>query len=809
MGFGSQPINMKIPNYKIIKEIGAGGMGSVYLAEHTLIKRKVAIKSLKQDLIKNEQLRERFKKEATALAQLEHPNIVRLNEYIEQQDGVFLIMEYVDGLPLDEHINNVSGPINEEQLIPLFLQILDAFEYAHKNKIVHRDIKPSNIIITKDGKIKVLDFGIAKIMDETNSMTKTGTQMGSVLYMSPEQVKGEKVNHLSDIYSLGVTLYQMATGKAPYDPTSNEYEVFQKIDKEALPKASSIYPGVSKKIEEIIEKATNKNSSNRFQSCSEFKKSLSKKDLDETIISKKVKPVNTNSIKTEAIVKEEKKKNPIIIILIIGFLLAGIGGYFYFDSLPKEFTNYYDKDWEKCKKENAEFYRIISLDKQGKPVGIVKNFYITGELQWEGYLYYYDEFKSVNDSSQGIAKMYYKNGKLERTMDYEKNLLNGKVVNYDSLGFKIIEREYKMGVKDGIAKFFDNGYRGPVPVNDDEIKHFLTFRNDTLNGKVETDYGYFGDSIKIEGNFINGELNGYGKVVWLNGNRYEGEFKNDLRHGTGKFYFADGEVLSGIWKKGELVKNDNEDYSNKSSSNTNSVNNSNNKTLNNDPNCTSGTCENGWGVYVYKDGKYKGAWKNGKKTGKGTYNFANGNKYVGEFKDNDKSGIGTFTWWDGENYVGEFKYNDRSGIGRYTFTNGNKYVGEFKDGNFNGLGIYITTSNGKKQIGIWKDDKLIDQFNQKEECVSGDCVNGFGTYLMSNGSLCSGYWKNDNRNGKVIIIYPDGRVFRGLYINDVINGIGTFIQKDGSIYKGNWRNNKRSGYGTLYKNDGTIESKYW
>ena len=235
-------LNMNIPNYKVLKEIGAGGMGTVYLAEHTLIKRKVAIKSLNLNLIKNQQLRERFKKEATALAQLEHPNIVRLNEYIEQQDGIFLIMEYVDGLPLDEHINNVSGPINEEQLIPLFLQILDAFEYAHKNKIVHRDIKPSNIIITKDGKIKVLDFGIAKIMDETNSMTKTGTQMGSVLYMSPEQVRGEKVNHLSDIYSLGVTLFQMATGKAPYDPTSNEYEVFQKIDKEALPKASSIPP---------------------------------------------------------------------------------------------------------------------------------------------------------------------------------------------------------------------------------------------------------------------------------------------------------------------------------------------------------------------------------------------------------------------------------------------------------------------------------------------------------------------------------------------------------------------------------------
>jgi serine/threonine protein kinase len=302
---------MKIPNYNIIKEIGSGGMGTVYLAEHTLIKRKVAIKSLKQDLIKNEQLKERFKKEATALAQLEHPNIVRLNEYIEQQDGIFLIMEYVEGLPLDEHINKVSGPINEEELIPMFCELLDAFEYAHNNKIIHRDIKPSNIIVNKDGYVKVLDFGIAKIMDETNSMTKTGTQMGSIFYMSPEQVKGQKVNNLSDIYSLGVTLFQMGTGKAPYDPTSNEYEVFQKIDKEPLPNASTIYPGISEKINDIIQKATSKNVTDRFQSCKEFKDALRQNRNIETthvFTSKTVvnKPVVESHYKNELDYKNKK-----------------------------------------------------------------------------------------------------------------------------------------------------------------------------------------------------------------------------------------------------------------------------------------------------------------------------------------------------------------------------------------------------------------------------------------------------------------------------------------------------------------------
>ena len=264
---------MRLPNYNIIKEIGSGGMGTVYLAEHTLIKRKVAVKSLKQELISNNQLRERFKKEAYALAQLEHPNIVRLNEYIEQQDGIFLIMEYVDGLTLDDYINTVTGPINEGNLVPLFSQLLDAFDYAHKKRIVHRDIKPSNIIITNEGSLKVLDFGIARI-DESNSMTKTGTQIGTVFYMSPEQVRGEKVNHLSDIYSLGVTLFQMATGKTPYDINFNEYQVFKKIDKEPLPIASSIYPGVSERINEVIKKATAKNTNKRFQSCKDFKIAL-------------------------------------------------------------------------------------------------------------------------------------------------------------------------------------------------------------------------------------------------------------------------------------------------------------------------------------------------------------------------------------------------------------------------------------------------------------------------------------------------------------------------------------------------------
>ena len=217
-------------------------MGNVYLAEHAQLGRKVAIKSLHQQLVKNEGLSARFKKEASTMELLKHPKIVDLHDFVEEADGLFLVMEYVEGLPLDEYIRKKSGPIPYETVIPMMTQILDAFSYAHSKGIVHRDIKPSNILITNNGDVKILDFGIAKIMNEEASpLTKTGTQMGTVYYMSPEQVQVKEIDIRSDIYSLGVTLHQMLTGSRPYDGIQSEYEVYSKIINEPLPAASKLY----------------------------------------------------------------------------------------------------------------------------------------------------------------------------------------------------------------------------------------------------------------------------------------------------------------------------------------------------------------------------------------------------------------------------------------------------------------------------------------------------------------------------------------------------------------------------------------
>jgi serine/threonine protein kinase len=268
-------IGQQILNYRIEKLIGEGGMGNVYLGVHTHIGRKVAIKALNPNLAKNPDLKERFKNEASTLSQLHHPNIVSLYDYVETEMGIFLVMEYVEGKQLDEYIQTVTGPIPEDKVIPLFCQILDGVSYAHHRNVIHRDIKPSNIIITSDGRAKILDFGIAKILSDTShKLTKTGTKMGTVLFMSPEQVKGNVLDKRTDIYSLGISLFQAVTGKSPYDDQSSEYEVYKRIVEEPLPEAKQFYVGVSQQMDEIIKKATAKKPYDRFADCDEFKNAL-------------------------------------------------------------------------------------------------------------------------------------------------------------------------------------------------------------------------------------------------------------------------------------------------------------------------------------------------------------------------------------------------------------------------------------------------------------------------------------------------------------------------------------------------------
>ncbi|MCU0447756.1 MAG: serine/threonine protein kinase [Microscillaceae bacterium] len=262
-------------NYQIKRIIGKGGMGTVYLAVHTRINRQVAIKELHPQFSREASIRERFRNEAALLANLHHPNIVALHDYIETGEGVYLIMEYVEGIPLDEYIQKVSGPIPEAKAQEIFAKILDAFAYAHAQGIVHRDIKPSNIMVLPDGDIKILDFGIAKnLQSEERQLTRTGMKIGTIYYMSPEQIRALAVDARTDIYSLGITLFEMLTGSNPFAPDLSEFDVSNKIVNEPLPRARTFYPGISEAMQAVIDRATAKNPTERFQSIEEFKKAL-------------------------------------------------------------------------------------------------------------------------------------------------------------------------------------------------------------------------------------------------------------------------------------------------------------------------------------------------------------------------------------------------------------------------------------------------------------------------------------------------------------------------------------------------------
>lgn len=269
-------IGQILHNYKVLSKIGEGGMGYVYLAEHMTLHRKAAIKFLNPVYAKDPEIKARFLNEGYTLGQLNHNNIVALYDFSEYQNSIYLVLEYVSGHPLDVFIEQINGPIAEHVAIRIFEQILEGFNYAHQKGVIHRDIKPSNIILTPDYTPKILDFGIAKMLTVKQNYTRAGDKVGTILYMSPEQVRGHEVDMRTDIYSLGVTLFEMLTGKRVYElETMTDYVIQTKIINEPLPRASDYYPAISRHMENVIAKATEKDPNYRFQTCEEFIAALS------------------------------------------------------------------------------------------------------------------------------------------------------------------------------------------------------------------------------------------------------------------------------------------------------------------------------------------------------------------------------------------------------------------------------------------------------------------------------------------------------------------------------------------------------
>jgi eukaryotic-like serine/threonine-protein kinase len=323
-------IGETILHYKILDKLGEGGMGIVYLAEDTRLKRQVAIKFLPHNISANEEERKRLEIEAQAAASLNHPNIATIYAIEESNSQIFIVMEYIEGKELKDIVETRHAPsLQMNVVINYAIQIAEGLEAAHKKGIIHRDIKSSNIMITNDGKVKIMDFGLAKVRGGTQ-LTKVGSTVGTAAYMSPEQAKGEEVDHRTDIWSFGVVLYEMLTGKLPFKGEYDQAVVYSIINDE--PELSE---KITPELNYAINKAIAKERKNRYQSATEFLNDLT--EINHGLTTKSFTNEKTFQTKINSST-EKKKKKWVVSVAIIGFVVFVTAAYLFFNNKSEEKT---------------------------------------------------------------------------------------------------------------------------------------------------------------------------------------------------------------------------------------------------------------------------------------------------------------------------------------------------------------------------------------------------------------------------------------------------------------------------------------
>lgn len=319
--------------YQIVKSIGEGGMANVYLAYDTILDRNVAVKVLRGDLATDEKFVRRFQREALSASSLSHPNIVEVYDVGEDNGEYYIVMEYIEGCQLKQLLKK-RGHLTLNEVIQIMLQITDGMSVAHDAYIIHRDIKPQNIMILDNGIVKITDFGIAMAMNSTQ-LTQTNSVMGSVHYLPPEQANGKGSTLQSDIYSMGILMYELLTGELPYRG-DNAVEIALKHLKEKIPSVREKYSEIPQSVENIIIKATAKNPKNRYSHAREMNEDLrtcldeARKNEEKIVLpypefgEERVKKTSTNN--EEKIIqelemekKEKKKENKVIVVLLAIF----------------------------------------------------------------------------------------------------------------------------------------------------------------------------------------------------------------------------------------------------------------------------------------------------------------------------------------------------------------------------------------------------------------------------------------------------------------------------------------------------------
>jgi serine/threonine-protein kinase PpkA len=360
-----------IPGYKVKKELGAGGMAKVYLAVDTKLDRPVALKVLSPAFAENSRITKRFIKEAKTAAQLQHSNIVSIFD-VGKEGGInYFAMEYLQD-NLKERVKQRGG-IKSREALAIIRDVAKALAYAHKKGYVHRDIKPDNIMFRKDGAVVLVDFGIVKAVNEKTKLTRTGISVGTPQYMSPEQIRARKVDGRSDIYSLGIVLYELLNGQLPYQADD--------LVKLALQHTGGPIPKLPAKLKDyqpLIEKMLAKNPHERVRNAEGLIRLIDALDF-------KVKEKTT---KIQRAPSGRRKKSPLVILLLLVIALAVISGYFILESKRKQEIT----AWEIAKSTNT----IVS---------------------YQEYLTLYPTGRYQKEALFNQAKTYFKQGNYEKALE--------------------------------------------------------------------------------------------------------------------------------------------------------------------------------------------------------------------------------------------------------------------------------------------------------------------------------------------------------------------------------------------------------